>query len=314
MSEIINYVINIISYIMDVFYNIHITAEFIIFIGYWGTLCILVFIIDWIFNGKNILKKLLYITLIIMSIIYFILINITCHGEDDCSYVFDMTHPLSIKIHDYYSEDMYNYIDTLHNCTTIISKNSIHMSSREGWEIYFPREEDEDTYLDLLTADRDKINNIFQSNIPEMQNQNQRFTKTDLYLKFKDTIDTNSMKTWYKLDKTKYTRKGVLDVTNFEYLYRGIITTSVKNTDLNLNWWNLCYLYGISHHKDIPFDLNDVINKTPESFYGMLEEKKNNNTLNDYWKKELDKYSGKKNDFYAYMRIINFVVNKRNNT
>ena len=134
-----------------------------------------------------------------------------------------MTHPLSIKIHYYYSEDMYNYIDTLHNCTTIISNNTIHMSSREGWEIYFPREEDENTYLDLLIADRDKINNIFQSNIPEMQNQNQRFTKTDLYLKFKDTIDTNAMKTWYKLDKTKYTRKGVLDVANFEYLYNYII-------------------------------------------------------------------------------------------
>lgn len=313
MSEIINYVINIISYIIDVFYNIHITAEFIIFIGYCGALFILVFIINGIFNGKNILKKLLYITYIVMSIILFILINITSAGEDDCSYLLYKTHPLSIKIHDYHLEDMPNYIDILNNCITNITKNTIYMTGREGWEIYFPREEDENTYLDLLIADRDNIHKIFQSNIPEMQNPNQRFTKSDLYLKFIDTIDTNAMKSWCKLDKIKYTKKIVLDQANFEYLYRAVISISVKNPDLKLNWWNLCYLYGISHHKDIPFDLNDIINKTPESFYEMLEDKKNNDTLSAYWKKELDKYSGnKKGDFYASMRIIQFVVNKRN--
>jgi hypothetical protein len=45
--------------------------------------------------------------------------------------------------------------------------------------------------------------------------------------------------------------------------------------------WNLCYLYGISHHKDILLDLNDVKSHTPESLYDILENK-GDNTLNDY--------------------------------
>jgi hypothetical protein len=45
----------------------------------------------------------------------------------------------------------------------------------------------------------------------------------------------------------------------------------------------------------------------------LLETKNEENTLNDYWKRELNKYPGKKRgDFYAYMRIIHFVVNRRN--
>lgn len=316
MSEIINYTINIISYLMDVFYNIEITTDFIIFISYWGALCILTFIINWIFNGKNILEKLLYIILTIMSIILFISIKITSAGEDECSDVFDATHSLCIKINDYYYlEKNYNdsYINTLQDSNTILSKNTIHMTGREGWEIYYSRPEDEDTYIDLLVADRDKINKIFQSNIPQLQNPNEVFTKADLYSKFKDTIDTNAMKTWYKLDKTKYTKKGVLDIVNFEYLYKAVISTATKNQNLELNWWNLCYLYGISHHNDMPFDINDVTNKTPETLYTLLEDKKNNNTLSEYWKKELDKYPGKKKEnLYAYVRIIHFVINKRN--
>jgi hypothetical protein len=74
----------------------------------------------------------------------------------------------------------------------------------------------------------------------------------------------------------------VLDAINFEYLYRTVISTTTSNKDLELKWWNLCYLYGISHHSDIPFDLNDVKNHTPESLYNLLETKNKDNTLNDY--------------------------------
>jgi hypothetical protein len=52
----------------------------------------------------------------------------------------------------------------------------------------------EKAYLDLLIADRNLINNIFQSNIPELQNPNQRLTKSDLYDSFKDNVETNAMK------------------------------------------------------------------------------------------------------------------------
>jgi hypothetical protein len=121
------------------------------------------------------------------------------------------------------------------------------------------------------------------------------------------------MKTWYKLDKEKYTKKGVLSIMNFEYLFRGIISSKTSNPDLELKWWNLCYLYGISHHKDIPFDINDLKNHTPESLYNILVKKNEDNTLNDYWKRELNKYPNEKRAyFYTYMRIISFVVSKNN--
>jgi hypothetical protein len=302
MSEIINYVIIIISSIMDVFYNIHITAECVISIGYWVALFILVLII----NSKNILKKLLYIIYIIMTCISFILINITSAGED-CN---DIIYPLDNTMHDYitYSDDMSNYIWDYNNISNY-SNNVMYMIGNEGWELYYPS--GESGYIDLLIADRNIVNSVFTSNIPELQNQ--RITKYDLYITFKDTIETNSMKSWYKLDKTKYTKQGVLDSANFEYLYRGIISTKSSNNQLDLKWWNLCYLYGITHHNDIPFDINDIKSYTPESFYNHLVTKKENNSLNDYWKRELVKYEGnKKGEFYAYMRIIHFVINRRN--
>jgi hypothetical protein len=52
----------------------------------------------------------------------------------------------------------------------------------------------EKAYLDLLIADRNLINSVFQSNISQLQDPNQRLTKTDLYLSFKDNIENNAMK------------------------------------------------------------------------------------------------------------------------
>jgi len=52
----------------------------------------------------------------------------------------------------------------------------------------------EKAYLDLLIADRNLINSVFQSNISQLQDPNQRLTKTDLYLNFKNNIENNAMK------------------------------------------------------------------------------------------------------------------------
>jgi hypothetical protein len=121
------------------------------------------------------------------------------------------------------------------------------------------------------------------------------------------------MKSWYKLDKEKYTKQGVLEYSNFENLYKGIIASKATNPEVDLKWWDICYLYGISHHKDIPFDLNDVKNHTPESLFNLLKKKNADHTLNDYWKRMLTKYPNEKRaQFYTYMRIIAFVVSNNN--
>lgn len=184
------------------------------------------------------------------------------------------------------------------------SYNTIHLSGRPGWEIYFPQ--NEKGYLDLVYADKKFINDsVFRSSIPELQNQT--ITKEDLYISFKNTLNTSSLRN-YKLDQSKYIRRVVMDEVRFEYLYWSILSNKSSNVWLELKWWDLCYIYGLSHHKDIPFDLNDIKSHTPQTFYNYLEIKKNNNTLNDYWKRALNKYQDKPESLYAYVRISNFVI------
>lgn len=317
MSEIFNYFINIIPYIMDIikdiFYNTYIAAECVMNISYWVALFILLFILNWKSKGNNILKTLQKIIYIIFVCLYFIVINITSVGEDDIDF---WLQGADSPDHWLYDEDSsVRWIDEypddfVVSLPSTYSKNVLYMMGDEV-DPYYPF--GEKAYLDLLIADRNLINSVFQSNISQLQDPNQRLTKTDLYLSFKDNIENNAMKSWYKLDKEKYTKKGVLSVIRFEYLYRGIIASKTANPDLQLKWWNLCYLYGISHHKDIPFDLNDVKSHTPESLYNILEKKKEDNTLNDYWTRMLHKYPNNgRADFYTYMRIIAFVVSKDN--
>jgi hypothetical protein len=209
-------------------------------------------------------------------------------------------------IREYISYDMSNEI--FKDSKWDYSFNTTYCASNEDWEPYYPC--GEKGYFDLLIADRDQVNSVFRSNIPSLQNQ--RITKHDLYVTFKNTIETNALNNWTKLDKAKFSKKEVLDVINFEYLYKGIISTKSSNNALDIKWWNLCYLYGISHHYDVPFDLNEIKSYTPESFYNDLETKSNNGHVSDYWKRELAKNKDKKNEFYAYMRIIHFVKSRRN--
>jgi len=308
MSEIIKYVIITI----DGLYNI--TVECGISIGYWVAYCIFIKIIIWvinlIINNKNRLKiLLLYIIFSFTIFISIMLINSTTVGEDDILYIITQ-NPLDNHIthFDYMSNKIWDIHDIIYsdyiwneNNISNYSNNVVYMSGNVGWELYLANSEPEPINFN------DPVNNIFRSNIPGLQNQT--INKQDLYTTFKNTIETNSMANWNKLDKTKYTRLDVLSVVNFEHLYTSIYKIKLANYHLDLKWWNLCYLYGITHHEDVPFNINDIKNYTPESFYNHL--KNNENTLSNFWKRELNRYSDKQDVFYSYMRIIHFVINKR---
>lgn len=310
MSEIIKYVIIIIEGL----YNI--TAECVISIGYWVASyifikIIIIFIINLIINNKNRLKKLLYIIFSITVFICIMLINITTAGEDDISYIMTqdpldnhITHldNMPDKLLDVHDITYSDYIWDENNIN--YSKNITYMAGNTGWEL-------------CLSADsarkpinlNNPINHVFTSNIPGFQNQT--ITNQDLYNTFKKTIETHSMANWNKLDKSKYTRIYVLNVANFEHLRQGIYGVKLKNPHLDLKWWNLCYLYGISHHEDIPFNVDDILNHTPESFYNHLRTLRDENLLNNFWKRELEKYSNRPDVFYTYMRIIHSVFSRR---
>ena len=181
--------------------------------------------------------------------------------------------------------------------------NTIHLSGRPGWEAYFT--EKPKGYIALENADKKYINNsLFKSSIPQIQNGD--VTKDELFEVFKKNLNTSSLKGWYKIDQTKYTRKNVLDPIRFEYLYKSAYSIKSLNIGLDLNWWDLCNIYGLSHHKDITFELTMVKNYTPESFYAHLEQ--NKNSLNNYWKRTLEKFKDRPELLYSYVRISAFVI------
>lgn len=309
INEIIKYVIIII----DGLYNI--TAECVISISYWVVYCIfiniIILIINLIIKNKNRLNILLYIIFSIMIFISIMLINSTTVGEDDILYIITSNSLDNHITHlDYMSDKIWDVHDIIYsdyiwneNNISNYSNNITYMSGNVGWELCLSNSEPDPIDFE------NPVNDIFKSNIPGLQNQT--ITKQDLYNTFKNTIENNSMSNWNKLDKTKYTRIDVLNVVNFEHLYTGIYNIKLTNFHLDLKWWNLCYLYGITHHKDIPFNINDIKNYTPESFYNHLKTLNDENSLNNFWKRELDKYSDKQDVFYSYMRIIHFVLNKR---
>ena len=297
--------------VINFFYKLYTVAECVMDIGYWVALFIWLFILSWTFDRNKIIKKLLKIIYGILALIFFIPIYMTTAGEDEMYFLLkELELPDSPLYEDPCDSWVFEYIDLKVPKPSVYSSNVTYMMGDE-MDPYYPY--GEKAYLDLLIADRNLINNIFQSNIPELQNPNQRLTKSDLYDSFKDNVETNAMKSWYKLDKEKYTKQGVLEYSNFENLYKGIIASKATNPEVDLKWWDICYLYGISHHKDIPFDLNDVKNHTPESLFNLLKIKNADHTLNDYWKRMLTKYPNEKRaQFYTYMRIIAFVVSKNN--
>lgn len=310
MSEIIKYVIIII----DGLYSI--TAECVISIGYWVAYCIfiniIILIINMIINNKNRLNiLLLYILLSITIFISIMLINSTTVGEDDILYI--ITHnPLNndITYLDYTSDKIWDVHDITYpdyiwdvNHISNYSNNITYMASNVGWELRL-------TNSDTDPIDfNDPVNNVYKSNIPGLQNQ--IVTKQDLYTTFKNTIETHSMANWNKLDKAKYTKVDVVNVMSFEHLYTRLYGIKLTNHHLDLKWWNLCYLYGITHHEDIPFNINDIKNYTPESFYNHLKTLDDNKSLNLFWQRELEKYGNKQDVFYTYMRIIHFVISRR---
>ncbi len=310
MSEIIKYVIIII----DGLYSI--TAECVISIGYWVEYCIfiniIILIINMIINNKNRLNiLLLYILFSITIFISIMLINSTTVGEDDILYI--ITHnPLNndITYLDYMPDKIWDVHDITYpdyiwdvNNISNYSNNITYMASNVGWELRL-------TNSDTDPIDfNDPVNNVYKSNIPGLQNQ--IVTKQDLYTTFKNTIETHSMANWNKLDKAKYTKVDVVNVMSFEHLYTRLYGIKLTNHHLDLKWWNLCYLYGITHHEDIPFNINDIKNYTPESFYNHLKTLDDNKSLNPFWQRELEKYGNKQDVFYTYMRIIHFVINRR---
>lgn len=266
--------------------------------------------INLIIKNKRLKILLLYIIFSIMIFISIMLINSATVGEDDILYI--ITHnPLDnhITYLDYMSDKIWDvhdiaYSDYIWDVDNIsnYSNNITYMSSNIGWELCYPNSEGDP--IDL----NDPVNVVYTSNIPGL---NQVITKQDLYTSFKNTIVVNSMANWNKLDKAKYTKVDVVNVVSFEHLYNSLYGIKLTNFHLDLKWWNLCYLYGISHHEDIPFNIYDIKSYTPESFYSHLKTLSDENRLNYFWKRELEKYSDKQDVFYTYMRIVHFVMNKR---
>lgn len=294
MSEIINYINVIIFYIMDIFYII--TTVYVIIIGFWVTLWILFSIIKWIINSKYkyIFINTIYFILLCISFILMLILSAVECCEDPCDYTVNN----SIDNIMYYLEyDMLNeYYPSNY------SPNIIYCMADEGWERYFPTTEKD--YTNLSIADKNEVNKVFTRNVPGFENQ--ILTKDEVQDTFKESTSKHS---WDKLDRALYNKRVVLNAKNFENLYKGVISVKLANLDLNLNWRNLCYLYNISHHSNLPFDIHNIKSYTPESFYENLES--NKDYLNSYWKNEYSKYQNTQNELYAYMRIIDSVVNKR---
>ena len=228
---------------------------------------------------------------IIAISVFFIILKIICSFIDPYYLLYGMTNdPLNSS--DYKNNYSYKY-----------KYNTTHLSGRPGWEAYFT--EKPKGYIALENADKKYIlNNVFKSSIPQIQNR--AITKDDLYEVFKNNLNDYSLKGWHKIDQTKYIRKNVLEPIRFEFLFKTLSAISSSNPGLDLKWWDLCNIYGLSHHKDIIYDLTMVKNYTPESFYAHLEQ--NKSSLNNYWKRTLEKFKDRPELLYSYVRISAFVI------
>jgi hypothetical protein len=307
MSEIFNNVIIVIYYIIDVFFIIPIITTCLISRGFWVAYCILVLnIINWISNNINKLYVLLYNLIIFLIFILIILINIPSAGEDlEILYPKDILSPNNRL-------DYISHTDKLWECESDIyysnySRNVTYMSGNEDWESNFfnnPK-----GYNDLLFADKNSISNMFKGNTSISENN--IMNKQECNSCFQNTVSEVVTKRLRYFDTTKYTVEDTLSPTRFDALYKGIISTKASNSSLDLNWRELCRLYAITHHTLTPFDINDIKSYTPETFYTHLQTLHNDKPLCPNWQWPLNKYPNKKNELYAYMRIVEFSINNK---
>jgi len=309
MSEIINYINIIISYIMDVFYN-YITVIYVIRISFWVTFLILFYIIKWIINSKYkyiFLRTIYFIILCLYFILILIMSAAECNDEDWFNTVSD---PINVPILKYIEYDMLN-----ENYHWNYSYNITYCMADQNWEDHFPISRnvytnlsvaDRNIYTNLSFADRNEIFRVFtRSNIPEYRDW--ILNEEEMKEVFKEAASKHSWTT--KVNTEVYNKRVVLNNDNFERLHKGVVSVKIANLDLNLKWRNLCYLYSISHHRNLPFEIHNIRSYTPQSFYDNLDS--NSNNLNSYWRREYIKYQYSQNELYAYMRIIDSVVNRR---
>ena len=193
--------------------------------------------------------------------------------------------------------------DSLNSSDYKYKYNTTHLSGRPGWEAYFT--EKPKGYIALENADKKNIfNNVFKSSLPHIQDR--AITKDDLYEVFKNNLKNDSLKGYHKIDQTKYIKKNVFEPIRFEFLFKTLSAFSSSNPRLDLKWLDLCNIYGLSHHKDLTFELTMVKNYTPESFYAHLEQ--NKNSLNNNWKRALVNFEDRPELLYSYVRISAFVI------
>ena len=173
------------------------------------------------------------------------------------------------------------YMDSLdYYADSIISEYSCNMSSREGWQDHFVNiARDNST---MLNTDQNSIRNMFKEPFSD-----RIMNKYELKYNFDQTVKRYMTTRWAHLD-TKYTLPGILEHTKCEALYKGIVTTKASNSQLDLNWKELCRFYAISHHKLTPMDINDVKNFTPETFYTHMQTLDSDKKLCPTWKSVIE--------------------------
>lgn len=264
----------------------------------------LIIVTYYIINNNKLYVSLYYLFMFLSFILIFI-INMPTAGKDDLEYLLKDNTTCSNNRLDLLHAD--NVWEWWYEPTTYPSNSLCQLSGNDDWEKYFPS--NSKGYTDLLFADKNSITNMFRGNTS--LSANNVMDKTECNNCFQNTISSVVTKRLTYFDRTKYTVEDTVASTRFEALYKGIISTKASNNSLDLNWRELCRLYAMTHHIRTPFDIHEIKSYTPETFYNHLETSHKNKPLCLHWQWPLDKYSTKKNELYAYMRIVEFSMKNK---
>lgn len=190
-----------------------------------------------------------------------------------------------------------------------LSDSVCNLAGNEDWERSFLHNDNSKGFFDLVCADRNTIMEIFRGTTS--LSTNNVMDKAECNRCFQDSISSVVTKRLTYFDKTKYTVEATVAQERFESLYKGVIGTKASNPYLDLKWRELCRLYAMTHHVRTPFDIHEIRNYTPETFYEFLETRHKNKPLCLHWQWPLDKFSTRKNELYAYMRVVEFSMRNR---
>lgn len=327
MYDIINSVIIVMYYIIDLLFLIPLLAECVISIGFLVAYYIIMLnVINWVYymdKLSKILYILLYTMIILLFFIFILLMNIGTAVDDlgtiNSNDILYMNNKSDMEvISEYFSYEKYasNYFN---NVTYLSGLDDWHFNNDDdlvynsSQNILNANNSLDNNYRvrqSLLNADIDSINNVFKDN--SLLSSNRVMNKEELYSIFQNIVQDGMTSRHGRLDPI-YTLNDVKDPIKFDALYKGIISIKASNNHLDLNWKELCRMYTVAHHRWIQFDINEINSYTPETFYSHMKTLQNNQSLAPWIEWQLRKYlndSNKQNELYAYMRIVQFAINR----